>query len=301
MVCDNWTTMAILHDLYRSDVHDAQWFERMYNNPMRVPEYGQYLARWTAASQLARRGIPCEPDVPYGEQPREVLDVFPAKSKGAPLAVFVHGGYWKSLDKSQHSFVAAALHDLGAAVVVPNYGRCPQSNIAQITLQLVHATVWAWRHARELNADPRRVVVIGHSAGAHTAAMLLACVWPALDRALPAGLVKGAVGLSGIYDLVPLMDVPSLQEVLRLTPQQALAASPAWLPAPRCGRFYAAAGGLEGAEFLRQNRLLARRWGRERAPLAQTVAGLNHFSILDALVESSSQVHALARRLLRSV
>ncbi|MDR2992118.1 MAG: alpha/beta hydrolase [Burkholderiaceae bacterium] len=293
--------MAVSHDLYRAGTLDVQWLERMYNNRMRVPAHGDYFARWAAASELARRSVTCQLDLPYGDGPREALDVFPAASKGAPLAVFVHGGYWKSLDKSQHGFVAAALHDLGAAVVVPNYGRCPQSSVMQITLQLARATAWAWRHAREFNADPRRVVVVGHSAGAHAAAMLLTCVWSALDPALPAGLVKGALGLSGIYDLVPLMSVPSLQEVLRITPQQALAASPARLPAPRRGRFYAVVGGQESAEFLRQNRLLQRMWGRQCAVLAQTVAELNHFSILDALAEPGSRVHALARRLLRSV
>ncbi|MDR0478979.1 MAG: alpha/beta hydrolase [Burkholderiaceae bacterium] len=293
--------MAISHDLYRPGAPDPQWLERMYNNRARVLDYGDYFARWTAASALARRGIACELDVIYGNGPREALDVFPAARKGAPLAVFVHGGYWKSMDKAEHSFVAAALHDLGAAVVVPNYGRCPQCGIAQITLQLVRATAWAWRHARDFNADPRRVVVMGHSAGAHAAAMLLACVWPVHDRALPARLVKGALGLSGIYDLEPLMNVPSLQEVLRITPRQALLASPARLSAPGRGCFYAVAGGQESGEFLRQNRLLQQAWGHERVPVAQAVAGLNHFSIVDALVKPGSRVHTLARQWLRSV
>jgi arylformamidase len=291
--------MAISHDLDRSDAPDPQWLERMYNNRVRVPDHGDYFARWAAASALARRGMACELDVPYGDGPREALDTFPAARKGAPLAVFVHGGYWKSLDKAEHGFAAAALHDLGAAVVAPNYGRCPQCSIEQITLQLARATAWAWRHARDLNADPRRVVVVGHSAGAHLAAMLLACAWPVFDAALPAGLVKGALGLSGIYDLAPLMDVPSLQEVLRITPRQARIASPARLAAPRRGRFYALAGGEESHEFLRQNRLLQQAWGRECVPLAQAVAGLNHFSIVDALAAPGSRVHGVARQLLR--
>jgi arylformamidase len=273
----------------------------MYNNRLRMPDHGEYFTRWAAASALARRSTACELDLPYGDGPREVLDVFPATGKGAPLVMFVHGGYWKSLDKAEHSFAAAALHDLGAAVVVPNYGRCPQSSIAQITLQLVRATAWAWRHARDLNADPRRVVVVGHSAGAHLAAMLLACAWPVFDKALPAGLVKGALGLSGIYDLAPLMEAPSLQEVLRITPQQARSASPVQLLAPRRGRFYALVGGEESSEFLHQNRLLQRAWGRERVPLAQAVAGLNHFSIVDALATPGSRVHGVARQLLRGV
>jgi len=293
--------MAISHDLDRSDSPDPQRLERMYNNRVRVLDHGEYFARWAATSALAQRSMVCELNVPYGDGLREVLDVFPAARPGAPLVVFVHGGYWKSSDKAEHSFVAAALHDLGAAVVVPNYGRCPQCSIKQITLQLLRAAAWAWRHAHDLNADPRRMAVMGHSAGAHLAAMLLACAWPVFDKALPAGMVKGALGLSGIYDLTPLMDVPSLQEVLRITPHEALIASPARLPAPKRGRFCALAGSEESSEFLRQNGLLQRAWGRERVPLAQTVAGLNHFSIVDALAAPGSRVHGAARQLLRLV
>ena len=90
--------MARLNDSSRRDQPDTQWLERMYNNRLRVPEHGDHFARWSAESALARRSLPCDLDVPYGDAPRERLDAFAAKGKGAPLVVFVHGGYWKALD-----------------------------------------------------------------------------------------------------------------------------------------------------------------------------------------------------------
>jgi len=291
--------MARPNDSFRRDQPDTQWLERMYNNRMRVPDHGDYFARWAAESTLARRSLPCEVDVPYGDGPRETLDVFAAPRAGAPVVVFIHGGYWKAMDKSQHGFLAAALRDLGAAVVVPNYALCPQADIPRITLQMARAVAWAWRHAHRFNGDARRLVVMGHSAGGQLAAMMLACAWPAVDAALPRDVVKAALGISGLYDLEPLMQTPSLQEVLRLTPAQVRRASPARLPAPARGRMTSVVGGDESGEYLRQNRLIQQAWGRERVPVAAVLPGLNHFSVLDALARPGSRLHALARQMLR--
>ena len=291
--------MARPNDSSRRDQPDAQWLERMYNNRQRVPDHGDYFARWAAESALARRSLPCELDVAYGGEPGELLDVFAAPRAGAPVVVFIHGGYWKAMDKSQHSFLAAALRAQGAAVVVPNYALCPHATIPRITLQMVCAVAWAWRHVQRFNGDPRRLVVMGHSAGGQLAAMLLACSWPAADAALPPGVVKAALGISGLYDLEPLMHTPSLQEVLRLTPAQVRQASPARLPAPARGRLISVVGGDESGEYLRQNRLIQQAWGRQRVPLAAVLPGLNHFSLLDTLARPGTRLHALARQLLR--
>ena len=291
--------MARLNDSSRRDQPDTQWLERMYNNRLRVPDHGDYFARWQAESVLARKSLPCELDVPYGDAPRERLDAFAAPRKGAPLVVFIHGGYWRALDKSMHSFIAAALHDAGAAVVLPNYTLCPQASIPQITLQMLRAVGWGWRNARRLGASPARISVIGHSAGGQLTAMMLACAWKVFDADLPADVVKRAMGLSGLYDLGPLKHTPSLQEVLRLTPQQVHDASPARLPPPARGRFVGVVGGEESGEYLRQNRLIQQAWGRERVPQAATLPGLNHFSIVDALATPGHRVNRLARELMR--
>jgi arylformamidase len=283
----------------RRDPPDAQWLERMYNNRMRVPDHADYFARWAAESALARRHLPCGLDVAYGDAATgETLDVFPAARPGAPVVVFIHGGWWKSLDKSLHGFLVPALQGLGAAVVLPNHAPCPRVTLAQIVLQTTRAVAWAWRHARGFNGDARRLVVIGHGAGGHLAAMMLSCLWPAVDAALPRDVVKAALGISGVYDLQPIMLTPSLQEVLRLTPDQVRRASPARLPAPARGRLFSVAGGDESGEFLRHNRLIQQAWGRQRVPVAGVLPGLHHFSTLDALTRPGTRLHGLARQLL---
>ncbi len=290
--------MPRTNESFRRDQPDIQWLERMYNNRMRVPDHPAYFTRWAAESALVRRTLACDVDVPYGDAPRERLDAFKAPRPGAPLVVFIHGGYWKALDKSFHSFVAGAAHDLGAATVVPNHTLCPQARIGDITLQMVRAVAWAWRHARTLNADPRRISVVGHSAGGQLAAMMLACAWNVFDPALPRDVVKRALGLSGVYDLQPLLHVPSLQEVLRLDAAQVAACSPARIPAPARGQFYALVGGEESGEYLRLNRLIQQAWGRERVPLAQALPGLDHFSIVDALVDPKQRAHRVWRQVI---
>ncbi len=274
------------------------WLDSMYNNRMLVPAFAQHMAQWQADSAQARLSLPCELDVAYGGQPGETLDFFPAKRSGSPVVVFIHGGYWRALDKADHSFVAPALHAAGAAVVVPNYALCPAVTIPQITLQMVRALAWTWRHAQRLNADASRITVIGHSAGGHLAAMMMACHWPAFDADLPAQLVKNALSVSGLYDLAPLARTPFLKNDLRLTAADVRRASPALLPAPAHGELYTVAGGDESAEFLRHNRLIQQAWGPQRVPVCEALPGLNHFSAVDALTQPKSQLSQLVVKLL---
>jgi arylformamidase len=276
------------------------WYDRMYNNRALVPEHQAHLARWAAESEKARRDGPCELDIAYGPGPGETLDVFPAPQGDAPVLVFVHGGYWRALDKKDHSFVGPAFTRDGACVVVPNYALCPAVTVPDIVMQVARAVAWTWHHIGRYGGDRRRIVVAGHSAGGQLAAMMLACLWPQLDPALPKDTVRSALAVSGLHDLDPIMRTPFLQGDLRLTPQQVAQASPARLPAPRQGTLYSVAGAEESAEYHRQNRLVQDAWGARRVPVCELLPGLNHFSILDALVEPSHRLHQLAVDLLRA-
>jgi len=279
-------------------LNDTAWLEGQYNNRVLVPDFADHLARWQVQGERARRELPGHLDLPYGTPDGQKLDVFPAERAGAPVAVFIHGGYWRSLTKSDHSFVAPALHAMGATVVVPDYALCPAVTIPQITMQMVQALAWTWRNARRFNGDPSRITVIGHSAGGHLAAMLLACQWQAVDPELPAQVLRNALGISGLYDLEPIARTPFLQADLRLTPADVRRASPAYLPAPAQGQLYSVAGGDESAEFLRHNSLIQQAWGKRAVPLSEALPGLNHFSIVQALTQPGTRMHGLAARLL---
>ena len=208
---------------------DAAWYEAQYNNRARVADHARILTRWTEASALARKGLTHRLDLAYGDTSAERLDVFPARAPGSPVLVFIHGGYWRSLDKSDHSFVAPAFVDAGAMVVVPNYGLCPAVSMEQIALQMAGALAWTWRHADEFGGDRARIVVAGHSAGGHLAAMLLTCRWKDVGADLPARLLCGALSLSGLFDLEPVRHAPFLQADLGLTPATVRRLSPCLL------------------------------------------------------------------------
>lgn len=277
---------------------DPTWLDSMYNNRNLVPDYAAYFDRWVQASKAVRTNQPCTLDVAYGKAGGEKLDVFTTSNPNAPVVVFIHGGYWRALDKSDHSFVAPAFTAKGACVVVPNYDLCPAVTIPEITMQMVRAMSWVYRHIAAYGGDPKRITVVGHSAGGHLVAMLLTCVWKAYAADLPADLVKNALSISGLYDLEPMRHAPNLKDSLKLTPAQVRKASPALLPAPRQGVLYSVAGGHESAEFLRHNQLIQNAWGKKTVPVSEALAGLHHFSILDALVNPAHRLHELAQQLI---
>ena len=287
--------------------------DALYNNRDLVPDHAQIFARWAADSARARAQLPCVLDIAYGDGPAEALDVFlpescpdraaagaaAADASGAPVLFFIHGGWWRAFDKADHSFIAPAYTGDGALVVVPNYALCPTVGIADIALQMARALAWTWRHAADHGGDPRRIVVSGHSAGGHLAAMLLCADWPTIAPDLPAGMVRAALSVSGVFDLDPIRRVSFLQPDLKLTSADVQRLSPARFPAPG-GRLYAVAGAMESSEFLRHNRLIRRRWGADRVPVCEALPGHNHFTVIDQLAEPGSRLHGLTSSLLRS-
>lgn len=277
---------------------DPTWLDSMYNNRTLVPDYASYFDKWMQTSEAVRTSHPCALDLAYGKAGGEKLDVFPTNAKNAPVFVFVHGGYWRSLDKSDHSFIAPAFTAKGACVVVPNYDLCPAVTIPEITMQMVHALTWVYRNITQYGGNPSRISVVGHSAGGHLAAMLLACIWKAYAADLPADLVKNALSISGLYDLEPLRHAPNVKDSLKLTPAQVRKVSPALLPAPRNSRLYTVAGGNESAEFLRHNQLIEQAWGKKVVPVCEELPGLHHFSVLDALLKPPHRLHQLAQQLI---
>lgn len=277
---------------------DPAWIDAQYNNRALVPEAGELIAGWTRDSAEALAALGGGRDLCFDDASGMCLDVFaPARRRraGAPVLLFIHGGYWRALDKADHAFIAPAFVQAGTVVVVPNYTLCPAIGIDGIAMQMAQAVAWTWRHVHRWGGDRSRIVVAGHSAGGHLAAMLLCCDWPALSPDLPAGLVRQALSISGLFDLAPLRRVSWLQPDLRLTPALVRRLSPVRFPAP-AGELACVAGGDESQEFLRQNGLLRQRWGAAAVPVCEALDGLNHFSILRTLTQPDARLHQLARR-----
>jgi arylformamidase len=283
----------------RPQLDDPAWLDAQYNNRARVADSMTQLAKWAEASALAReRSANKVLDLRYGDGPNETLDLFPAAVPNAPVLIYLHGGYWRALDKSDSSLVAPSFVADGAMVVIPNYALCPAVSVEDIALQMVKAVVWTWHHAAAHGGNPERIALVGHSAGAHLAAMLLSCRWKQVDEALPLQPLTGALAISGLYDLEPVRRAEFLQSDLKLTPAQVNRLSPAFFPRPKAGKLYAVVGADESEEFIRHNQLIRDQWGPTAVPVCETVPRKNHFTVLESLADPKGRLHELALRLL---
>lgn len=143
-------------------------------------------------------------DVSYGDQPRNVLDVYlPIKPTGAPVVIYFHGGGWNSGDKSDYKFVGAALAEQGYVAVLPNYRLYPQVKFPVFMQDAAQAVAWVQAHLHEWGADPQRVYLMGHSAGAHIASLLALNAGYLSAANLDTSSLRGVIGLAGPYDFLP--------------------------------------------------------------------------------------------------
>jgi arylformamidase len=265
-------------------------YEKEYDNRARVPEHPEIFARWqreAAAFRAAARDA--EFGLAYGPSPRQIIDLFPAKDDDhmTPLALFIHGGWWRSLEPAMFSQLAAGPNARGLNVAVAGYDRCPQVSIATIIGQMRAACLYLWRKHR------KRIFVFGHSAGGHLAACLVAQDWKAFASDAPADLVPAAYAISGVYDLSPLTQVSQNQD-LRLDDAEARRVSPLHWKVPAGRSLDAVVGALESSEFLRQGRIIADGWrSRGVETRYEEIAGANHFTAIDPLRDPGS---AMARR-----
>ncbi len=276
---------TVVYGSYSQSELDAQ-----YNAAATVPSLDPYFAAWTEASERTRATLAHERDVAYGEHARERMDLFPAPRAGAPLFVFMHGGYWRRLDASSFSFVAGPVVRAGGACAVLTYPLAPADSLDRIVAATRTAISWLLQNAASrLNARARGIVVGGHSAGGQLAGMLAATDWSV--RGGPSDAIGAVFGLSGLYDLEPVrrsnvndwLLLPDENAALRNSPLAHLPRAPVEL--------MVAAGARETDEFKRQTRAYAAAC-RAAGLVArdEIVAGHNHYSIVSELAGDASAV-----------
>jgi arylformamidase len=261
--------------------------ERQYSPSSCVAAIEPFLDAYVARSRDAETRFRCQKDLLWGERPDETFDYFPAASAGAPLLVYIHGGYWQEHSKDESLFAVPDCVANGIAFAAIDYTLAPQASVATIVEQCRRAISSLHRQAAKLGFDARRIYVAGSSAGAHLAAMLLVAGWQAA-YGLPDDIVAGAVLLSGIYDIEPLIGT-YIDAALHLTAEDAVTLSPLRLKLGRPVKTIVAWGDNETDEFKRQSRAFASALVRSGFPVsAFEIAGTNHFDIVFGLANRES-------------
>ncbi|MFJ1753914.1 alpha/beta hydrolase [Kitasatospora sp. NPDC088134] len=278
--------------LYRG--YDRQQLDREYSPSSKVADFGAELAAYAEQGRRAYRELPGHRELRYGPDAPELVDFFPA-GPGAPLHVFVHGGFWQELGKEDGAFPALDLVPRGTAFATVGYGLAPRWTVEEIVDQTVRAVAHLVDRAAELGVDPDRIVLSGSSAGAHLAACAL------LDGRLR-GRIAAAVLLSGVYDLAPVA-LTYVNEPLGLDAERArrlspLLADPAGLAA--LPPLVLALGEHETDEFARQQDEFAAAARAAGVPVrALRAPGRNHFGLVFDLgrpdTPLGAEVAALAR------
>ncbi|MSQ19650.1 MAG: alpha/beta hydrolase [Betaproteobacteria bacterium] len=272
-------------------------YDLQYNPRLTVNNVPALLADWTASSAAARASTDCTLDVSYGEAPTEMLDIFRTAGKSMAVMIFIHGGYWRSLDKRDFSFIAPTFTRAGVTVVVPNYALCPAVTVEHIVKQMLQATAWTYRHRADYGAAKNPIYVVGHSAGGHLTAMMLAAAWDVYAADLPPSVVSAGLSVSGVYDLTAIVRTPSINNDVRLTDVDAIKASPISYAPSSAVRLYTAVGELENEGFHIQNGLIGDRWHAIHEIDVQC-EGANHFTVLDQLIDPTAKLHQTALKMM---
>lgn len=285
----------------RSDAGQPPWaelapheLESTFNPRAAVPDAEHRLAERSARSARAHDSLRgrcrIDADLRYGPGLRQTFDLYRPLDGvvGAPLAVFLHGGYWRALDKRDVALVVPPLLDAGAIVANVNYDLCPQVSLDVIVAEVVAAVRHCHARAADWHADPGKLIVMGHSAGAHLAARVLG--HPPDRDGLPADCVAGVVAISGIYE-TGLVRHLSVNEQVRLDAAAADRHDCLRHPPRRAVPTLVVAGGDEPAgwidQSLRYAAVVRAAGGRCDEHL---LAGHDHFSVLDASFAHGSSV-----------
>jgi arylformamidase len=268
-------------------------YEAEYNDKGGVQEYFVNLERREMLAMAYRLAGETMLNQAYGSRERHRYDLFRAADQDAPVVVYIHGGYWQRGDRRDYSFVARELNANGITVAIPSYSLCPEVSVMEIGDEIQRCLAVLWKHTR------KRPTVVGHSAGGHLAAEMMARDWTGFPG-VPADLVRTAYAISGVFDLTPLIGT-SLNRALGLTAGTARAASPLFRPPPPKGRrFVAAVGSEESEELVSQSRRITANWsGVGIDARCEIVTGANHFTIIEELITPGSptlsQIVMLAR------
>ena len=274
--------------------YDQAALDRQYNNRLQVPEWAEYLAKGERISREAEKKYSPLKDIAYGEGSLEKLDIFPSSLPNSKVLVFIHGGYWYKMDKSDFQFVGAGFHPYDITTVIINYPLAPVVTIEQIVQSCRKALQWVSKNILNHNGDPKQLYIAGHSAGGHLAAMMMAGnpQWGSTMQG-----VKGVCAMSGLFNLLPIQ-LSNINEAVHLDDKIVLQNSPVKLQPVLFCPLIIAVGGNEADEFKAQSAELFDCW-KDMVPIELVeLEGVNHYSIIEVAAEAGTDMHQQLKKLI---
>lgn len=262
---------------------------RAYSPRASVPEAPEIFEAWRRSGDACLAGRGVVRDLHYGPGARQTLDLLLPEAPGAPLHVFLHGGYWQAMDKEDHTHLFAPMRDRGVNVALVEYTLAPEATLAEQIEEVRTAFTFLWEHAEGYGIDRSRIQIGGHSAGGHLGAWLLATDWPSRCPGMPERPIASALLVSGLYDLAPIRYLPFAALVGVADHERAHAWSPIQARPTPGVRLCLAVGERESDEFHWQSRTLAEAWSGDVEVVS--VPGTHHFSVMETF-----QAGELARR-----
>jgi arylformamidase len=275
--------------------YNQKQLNNQYNIRLHVPNFAEYFERWEKLSSETRNKHPIIKNIFYGNNERECFDVFPSAKPNSKTVVFIHGGYWHLFDKTKFHFIAEAFYPDDVTTVLINYPLAPAATIDEMVASCRKAVLWLHENVQQFNGDPQQVYIIGNSAGAHLAAMIMEKEW--IDKNA-AGFIKGGCLLSGIFNLLPVQ-LLELNSVLNINNETTTRNSPVeFIPAEDC-KLLICVGADETDEFKSQSRQLYENWKHKNAAIQfLELPGINHYSMLEPLLNKTSVLHKAMRKMM---
>jgi len=262
---------------------DQQELDDAYDQTVYAPNQPLVAARRKIASQSVLERIPPERHV-YGPSEIEKLDIFKTTRSNAPVMVFIHGGAWRNGTAKDFAFQAELYLNAGVNLVIVDFAQVQDTggDLLPMAQQVRSAIAWVHKNAASFDANPERLYVSGHSSGAHLTGCALVTDWEK-DFGLPANFIKGALLVSGMYDLKPVR-MSKRSQYVNFTDEVEHALSSQRHMEKLRTPIIVAYGTCETPEFQRQNRDFAAAVKAAGKPVELIVGeGFNHFEMQETL------------------
>jgi arylformamidase len=269
---------------------DDETIEYHFNPRLTIDNAMDLLGELPGRAERARADLDGKYDVRYGPGPKETFDIFAATSdaKGAPppAQIFIHGGYWRAMDKKDYSHLATDVVAAGVSHISLNYDLCPEVTLDTIVDEIRRAVVYIYENAGALGIDGERLYITGHSAGGHLTGMMMRQDWTGLG--LPKDAFKGAMPISGAFEPEAILHT-SINDDVGLDAETArrngLLDSPPLVAAP----VLAFVGGAEPEGFHTLSEAYVELCADGQK---HSVAGANHFTVLDHIFQKDGDYFA---------